>query len=267
MAKQKGSIKYVGTIGDVRHFKIKGKEGYFAGMTGGPSGEQIKTSPEFARTRENMSEFGACAKVGKSIRVPLSNVSKGKRDSSLTGRLTAVMKKVNLEDTANPRGKRSILISENKEYLNGFEFDKNKSIHGVLSAQFSSEYSPENETMYLEVLEHNPSEALNAPAGATHYKIISTVSVISDFAFNEITGIYEPVNTEVNEVMNAESSSMLDLSTLTEDLQISVETPPADELGDGTTILHCLAIEFFQKVGNHYYKFNQGNCMSVVGVY
>jgi hypothetical protein len=51
MARQKGVMKYVGTIGDVRHFKIKGNQGYFAGMIGGPTGEQIATAPEFARTR------------------------------------------------------------------------------------------------------------------------------------------------------------------------------------------------------------------------
>ena len=65
MARQKGVIKYVGTLGDIRHFKIKGQEGYFAGMVGGPTGDQVQTAPEFERTRENMNEFGACAKAGK----------------------------------------------------------------------------------------------------------------------------------------------------------------------------------------------------------
>ena len=32
MARQKGHVKYVGTLGEVRHFKIKGNEGYFAGL-------------------------------------------------------------------------------------------------------------------------------------------------------------------------------------------------------------------------------------------
>jgi hypothetical protein len=47
MAKQKGPLKYVGTIGDIRHFKIKGQEGFFAGMVGGPTDTQVKTAPEF----------------------------------------------------------------------------------------------------------------------------------------------------------------------------------------------------------------------------
>ena len=39
MAKQKGHIKYKGTLGDVRHFKIKGLPGFYAGLKGGPTAE------------------------------------------------------------------------------------------------------------------------------------------------------------------------------------------------------------------------------------
>jgi len=58
MARQSGPLKYKGTLGDIRHFKIKGLSGHFAGLIGGPTGEQVKTAPEFERTRENMNEFG-----------------------------------------------------------------------------------------------------------------------------------------------------------------------------------------------------------------
>ena len=74
MARQKGHIKYVGTLGEVRHFKIKGNEGYFAGLKGGPTAEQVKTAPGFIRTRENMSEFAACANAGKSVRIGLASL-------------------------------------------------------------------------------------------------------------------------------------------------------------------------------------------------
>ena len=76
MARQTGPIKYKGTLGEVRHFKIKGLKGDFAGLKGGPSGEQVKTAPEFERTRENMNEFGGCAAAGKSVRVGLAQLMK-----------------------------------------------------------------------------------------------------------------------------------------------------------------------------------------------
>lgn len=93
MARQKGLLKYVGTLSDVRHFKIKGQDGYFAGMVGGPTGEQVKTASEFERTRENMNEFGGCAKAGKSVRTALSALMRQMADSKVTGRLTSIMKK------------------------------------------------------------------------------------------------------------------------------------------------------------------------------
>ena len=122
MAKQTGLVRYSGSMGGVRHFKIKGLSGDFAGLNGGPSGDQIKTAPEFERTRENMNEFGGCATTGKSIRVGLSQLVKQMSDPQMTGRLTGVIKKINLEDQTEARGYRAILISQEKQYLIGFAF-------------------------------------------------------------------------------------------------------------------------------------------------
>ena len=124
MARQKGLMKYIGTIGDVRHFKIKGQPGFYAGLVGGPTAQQVKTAPEFERTRENMNEFGGCARTGKSLRTALSQVMSKMADSQVTGRLTSVMKKINLEDGTEARGYRKVEVSTQRQYLIGFEFDK-----------------------------------------------------------------------------------------------------------------------------------------------
>ena len=52
-------MKYVGTIGDGRHFKIKGQEGFFAGMVGGPTAEQVNnalSSKERAKIWTNLAD-------------------------------------------------------------------------------------------------------------------------------------------------------------------------------------------------------------------
>ena len=110
MARQKGHIKYVGTLGEVRHFKIKGNDGYFAGLKGGPSSEQIASDPAFVRTRENMNEFGGSAITGKSLRTSIAGLIRNNGDSQVTGRITAIMKKINLEDGSEARGQRAILV-------------------------------------------------------------------------------------------------------------------------------------------------------------
>ena len=175
MARQKGVIKYVGTLGDIRHFKIKGQEGYFAGMVGGPTGDQVLSAPEFERTRENMNEFGACAKAGKSVRTGLSQVMKQMADSQVTGRLTSIMKKINLEDQTEARGYRKIEISTQRNYLKGFEFDKNSSFNGIFNAPYSLTHTVDRESGEFVVPDFNPANLVNAPSGATHFRLISSL--------------------------------------------------------------------------------------------
>ena len=70
-----------------------------------------------------MSEFAACANAGKSLKVRLSALMKQMSDSQLTGRLTAIMKKINIEDGSEARGQRAVLVSQQPQYLNGLDFN------------------------------------------------------------------------------------------------------------------------------------------------
>jgi hypothetical protein len=63
-----------------------------------------------------MSEFAACAMAGKSVRIALSAIMKQMTDSQFTGRLTAIMKKINIEDGSEARDAlKNVLIFEGKE--------------------------------------------------------------------------------------------------------------------------------------------------------
>ena len=134
MARQTGALKYSGTIGDIRHLKIKGLKGSFAGIIGGICGEQIATAPEFARTCENMNEFGGCAKAGKSVRVEFASLLSNMADSQVIGRLIAIMKKINLEDGSEARRQRAVLITAVPNYLVDFEFNRFRSFDGTMNS-------------------------------------------------------------------------------------------------------------------------------------
>lgn len=127
MARLTGLVKYNGTMDGVRHFKIKGLQGDFASMAGEPSAGQINSDPAFIRTRENMNEFGGSAAAAKSVRLALSQIMKQFSDSRLTGRLTGIMKQINLEDQSEARGRRAIEISTQRQYLLGLDFNANLS--------------------------------------------------------------------------------------------------------------------------------------------
>lgn len=263
MARQKGLMKYIGTIGDVRHFKIKGQPGFYAGMVGGPTAEQIKTAPEFERTRENMNEFGGCARAGKSLRNALSQIIGKMSDSKVTGRITSVMKKINLEDGTEARGYRKIEISTQRQYLIGFEFNKKLSISGVFNAPYDVEHNADRNEADFIVAGFNPAELISSPAGATHFRLINGLAVVSDFSFNATTGNYEPDDAVNNELNVITYSDYIPLNTAYAGGSISAELPGAPTLGNSVTVVQCIGIEFFQEVNGNYYPFSSGNCLKI----
>lgn len=266
MARQKGHIKYVGTLGEVRHFKIKGNEGYFAGLKGGPTGEQVKTAPSFIRTRENMSEFAACANAGKSLRTGLSALMKQMSDSQLTGRLTAIMKKINIEDGSEARGQRAVLVSQQPQYLKGLDFNRNISFNGIFNAPFSLAVTVDRNESTFSVYPFNPLNYLNIPSGATHFRIINALSVLSDFVYNPTTGAYEPAEPSFNEMSNITYSDYTAVDSLTPLIEVISTLPGAPTLTTSVAVLASIGIEFYQQVGSNYYLFNAGNALKIQDV-
>ena len=267
MARQKGHVKYIGTIGDIRHFKIKGQTGYFAGMVGGPSGEQVATAPAFERTRENMNEFGGSAKAGRSLRSVFSSVLGKMSDSQLTGRLTAVMKKINLEDQSEPRGYRAILISQQRKYLAGIIFNKNANFDYSMKAGSELAKNVKRGVADYVVGGFNPMDGINAPAGATHFRLIFGLGALSDFAYNATTDTYEPVQQDFHELSAITYSDYFALKAPVPETVLNADVDSADPVPDDCTIMAVAGIEFFQKVGENYYAFASGNAMKVVDVY
>jgi hypothetical protein len=268
MARQTGPIKYKGTLGEVRHFKIKGLKGDFAGLKGGPSGEQVKSAPEFARTRENMNEFGGCAAAAKSIRVGLSQLMKQMSDPQITGRLTAIMKKINLEDQSEARGYRAILVSTQSQYLNGLNFNRNISFDSVFYAPFTLANTPSRDSVALSVEAFNPLNFINTPAGATHFRLINAISVISDYAFNSASKVYEPLNPDLNELSDVAYSDYLDLaSPIASTTIVTATLPGSPNLTADVSVLSCIGIEFYQQVGTEFYLFNTGNALKIKNIF
>jgi hypothetical protein len=268
MARQLGHVKYKGTIGDIRHFKIKGMSGNFAGLKGGASGEQIKNDAAFVRTRENMNEFGGCAQAARSVRVGLNSLMKQMSDSQLTGRLTGIMKKINLEDQSEARGVRAILISAQSKYLKGLLFNRNISFQKQFIQPFTLRDNGTRNGSTLSVGPFNPSEKVIAPAGATHFRLINALSVISDFAYNATTGMYEAVEPTLNEASSINYSDYIDMAVESY-MPTNVYAELSNELNltSNVTVLNSIGIEFYQYVGNKYYLLGSGNALNIENVY
>ena len=263
MAKQVGLLKYSGTMGGVSHFKMKGLEGDFARLSGGPSKQQIDTAPEFARTRENMSEFGGSAANAKALRVGLASLLGTMGDPQLTGRLTKVFKEINLEG-AGTRGQRPIELSNHGYKLQGFNFDRSVPFDSVFNAAHTIVPTATRDSSDLKVAPFNPIDLVHSPVGATHFRLVNAIVVVSNYKYIQTSNKYEPSDT-VNNSLSAVSYS----NYLPVDVDIPAQTVITSTLqglpvlGTNVSVVQCVGIEFYQEVSGSYYLLSSDNAMKV----
>ena len=82
----------------------------------------------------------------------------------VTGRLPSIMKKINLEDGTEARGYRKVEVSTQKNYLLGFEFNKNLSISGIFNAPYDIEPDAGRTSSDFIVAGFNPADLITAPS-------------------------------------------------------------------------------------------------------
>ncbi len=105
MAKQVGPFFISGTIQGISFYKSANT--WLARRAGGPSKKQIQTSPNFERTRYNLSEFAACSANGAFMRRFMARSFKF-NDSCMYRRFTKLLTQIKNYDTVSPYGQRCI---------------------------------------------------------------------------------------------------------------------------------------------------------------
>jgi len=267
MSKQMGLIKLKGNIGGISFYKSGGED--LARMTNGPSKERIQSDAAFQRTRENNAEFGGSATIAKALRMAFSSVLQGKGDPHFSARLTKVFKEINSK-SPGIRGQRIIALTSYGSLLEGFDFDEKVSFPGIFTAPWTLTHDTARNQSVVSVPAFLPRDYVKAPAGATSFRLVSAIGVVSDYSYNNESGHYEPAIPEQN-TLNAVVYSAVTLLSATAPVTFTLTAvlpgTPAIEVQDDCSVVQCLGIEFYQHVGTADYLLSQGSCLKVVKVF
>lgn len=265
MARQQGLIRLNGTLGGITFYQTSGAD--LARVANGPSKEKINSDPAFARTRENNAEFGGAARMGKAVRVALSDSKLSKADAGGPARLTKLFKEINLMGTG-PRGQRPIELSAHRVLLINYEFNSRVSFGSVFTAPYTVSHNTARDEGTITVPGFLPDIYLDAPAGATHFRLVSALGLVSDYVYNTQTRMYEAADATLDMIGEVENGAMTSLTaTAPVNFTLQVTLPVTPAAATNVSIIQCLGIEFFQRVGSTDYRLAQGDCMKVVGVF
>ena len=248
MAQQKGIIPLRGTIGNITFFRSK--DGYLAREKGSLNAERIANDPAFQRTRENGAEFGRAGKAGKVLRTALRMLLQNISDKRMLARLTKEMVKVIKADATNPRGSRNVIDGE-AELLKLFEFNSNSKLTTTLFAPFTGSINRVSGELTASIPPFVPVVMIAAPAGATHFKIVSAGTEI-DF---ENGSFVADVKSTAETALDATPTAVINL--------VNAVTPNSIK-----PLFLALGIEFFQFVNGTMYSLKNGafNSLALVEV-
>ncbi len=265
MAKQSSFIRIKGNLGGLSFYESNGQA--LIRKAGGVTKGKIMNDPAYKRTRENMSAFGGSATVGKALRSCFTAISKMFGAKFLAGRITKIMSQINSKGTGK-RGKRSFEIVPNKYSLIGFEFNQQKHFDSLFLAPYLLEVNAEKNQVTLKIPVFSTSDYINTPQGATHFRLICAIGVLSDYTFDDEIGKFEPLNAKTNTLNACSKSAELIIGGDTSgeiNLQSNIEGNP---VLDGTSgLIACVGIEFLQEMDGQFYSLKSDNAMKIKEVY
>ncbi|MDP4266691.1 MAG: hypothetical protein Q8880_04585 [Bacteroidota bacterium] len=261
MAKNKSIFQVTGAMGPVTFFELEGE--YFAKRTTSLDKNKILTDPNFQRTRENMSEFGAAGHTAKSFRNAFAAVIRSMTDARMTGRLTAELRSIVLL-ADGVRGQRPLNISEHKEKLVGFEFNNHDHFSKICNAPLTLSITPDRTGSTLTINPFNPVNNLTIPQNATHFRIVNALGVVSDEQYDSTSRKYYPVDAINNAIGAVTYSDYIPVDTsVIAPVIITATLPGAPVLPANVSVINAIGIEFSQEINLQYYLFAQGNAMMV----
>jgi hypothetical protein len=136
MAKLSGNvIQFTGSISNLTAYTMRGHEGIVLRTKGGPVKSHIKKKPEFEITRNLNNEWKAVCMASLDIRQGL-NALKSLADYNISGPLNALVKKLQVADGINPKGKRSILFSRQPDILSSFQYNRQTIFDSIIRQPF-----------------------------------------------------------------------------------------------------------------------------------
>ena len=216
---------------------------------GGIPKSRILNDPNFARTRENMSEFAHCAKAGQTLRIAIRNLLRRAKDGRVSARLSKLMHELKRMDTISPRGQRKVYVGlqtpANREIMKGFEFNANSKFHSMFHADFSIDETTDT----LSFTGFNPANDVVLSPDATHMSLT--------FAKADINFENDEKYLAVSETWNMPVTDTVSDHILTA------------ELSEGSGLsMYLILVEFFQEVNGTQYPLHNGafNMLSIVKV-
>ena len=232
-AKQYGTHKLSGTIGDVTYSQTK--TGFKARQKTKVNMTERMSGLQFQSWRDQLSEFGIIAGEAKIFRNAFVDLNWNIKNKSLVQQTVQLMNVIRKTDSVNLRGQRRPSAGD-LNLLIGFDFTGSSSIDQAINGGYTSSFDRATGEASATIHQMVPSQRLSAPPQATHFMFTLAASSIN---FD---------TEEISRVMVSSSKFLIDEELLPE--TVLSETLPANSTDP---VILVLKLEYFSEINGHSY--------------
>jgi hypothetical protein len=242
MAELIGPIRFKGSIGGMSCYYNKVLKKWIFRTKGGANKNQIENNAAFARTRENMTEFNACGKFCKQIRLGLFELDELNYGMYMNG-MVKLAKFIQKMDPIGPRGWRSIEASRHKEMLTDIDFNQNHPFKQVVLRKPVVTSDADRMTVTVEFPHFVSQWELFWKEKYSDYRFILAISQLSDYTGDAPSKTFGAQYPDLEENQGLCVGEWMSRSTEAHDISLTASflegnIPPTD-----ATVLVALGIE------------------------
>ena len=135
---------------------------------------------------------------------------------------------------------------------------------GVFNAPYTLTNNVARNSATFTIPIFNPANLISAPAGATHFRLVNAINVVSDWVYDSGSDSYGATDQNLSTLSDVQYSGYLDLSAVTPLTTITTTLPGSPTMTASVAVFNNIGIEFYQQVGSNYYLFASGNALLAV---
>jgi hypothetical protein len=183
-------IKFIGSLGDLSAYRMKGVDEIVVRTKGGASKEHIKKARSAERTRMTNKEFGGCSSMGKAIREVML-AQRPLADYNYSGFINALMKVVQAQDKVSDLGKRNVMLSKHPAILEGFSLNKRLPFDSIIRSNIIRSVSRETRSATITIPALVPGINLVVPHNYPMFQVQVVLGIVPDFFYKQKNKKYE----------------------------------------------------------------------------
>lgn len=147
-------------------------------------------------------------------------------------------------------------------------FNSKYRFDSIFLAPFSVVANNARTEVELKIPSFSPSDYINTPTGASHFKLVCAVTVLSDYVFDNDYGKYIPVNPSVNCANKGIGSNAIDIKpNIVSDIFVKCTIPDVFAISASSTLVCSVGIQFMQMVDGNLYDLKGVSAMKITSVF